>query len=231
MATATAPSPPQLTNEQQTAINHWSDYGRLGVTPTRRIHPWDWPNLQTFTSPTKGVPWKVPIHAHQLPLLLKGFLPTEMDKSPNLTALQNGTYQFGDWIQNVGLLSMSSNPRNKASEDKWFVYAEGPDAKGNGRLHMHRSWTGRKVFEVGMRVDGEDGAAGWITEIVWEPRVEGGDEEEVKERVWMVCSWVLGVDLEWKGRTAVDPERLGVLLKEATGRRLGLDGVVMTRVG
>ena len=61
--------------------------------------------------------------------------------------------------------------------------------------------------------------------------VDGGDEEEVKERVWMVCSWVLGVDLEWKGRTAVDPERLGVLLKEATGRRLGLDGVVMTRVG
>lgn len=43
-----------------------------------------------------------------------------------------------------GFMSTSKSPNMGASEDKWFVYADGPDAEGHIRLHMHRSWTGKK---------------------------------------------------------------------------------------
>ena len=39
-------------------------------------------------------------------------------------------------------------------EDKWFVSADGPDAAGRAKLHIHRSWTGFKVAELDIRTVG-----------------------------------------------------------------------------
>jgi hypothetical protein len=44
--------------------------------------------------------------------------------------------------------------RPEEMEDKWFVYADGPDAAGRAKLHMHRSWTGFKVAELDIRTVG-----------------------------------------------------------------------------
>jgi hypothetical protein len=41
-------------------------------------------------------------------------------------------------------------------EDKWFVYADGPDDAGHARLHLHRSWTGSKVVELEIRTTGDE---------------------------------------------------------------------------
>jgi hypothetical protein len=48
-------------------------------------------------------------------------------------------------------MSTSKTPNMGANEDKWFVYADGPDPEGHIRLHMHRSWTGKKDDRVDCR--------------------------------------------------------------------------------
>lgn len=37
----------------------------------------------------------------------------------------------------------------KAMEDKWFIYFESP------YLYLHRSWTGKPIYRVELRMDGE----------------------------------------------------------------------------
>ena len=91
-------------------------------------------------------------------------------------------------------------------EDKWFVYADGPDAQGNATIYMHRSWTGYKVVEAKFVVDldeqgnvKENDVGARITEITWETdeeKVRGQDEDEAKDRFKGVCNWCLGVNLE-----------------------------------
>jgi hypothetical protein len=91
----------------------------------------------------------------------------------------------------------------QAMEDKWFVYADGPDAQGRAILHMFRSWTGYKVVQIAIEVPVEDGGviAGGrprITGITWESSedvVAGNDEQTAKEYALGVCNWVLGVKL------------------------------------
>ncbi|CEN60232.1 hypothetical protein ASPCAL02673 [Aspergillus calidoustus] len=102
-------------------------------------------------------------------------------------------------------------------EDKWFVYADGPDGPdGSGAfvVHLHRSWTGFKVVELrGMveaitttgeeekdgKVDGQVGKrVAYISEIVWEldPKVVlDTTEERAKSTARDVCEFVLGVKL------------------------------------
>ncbi|KAK4496154.1 hypothetical protein PRZ48_012133 [Zasmidium cellare] len=202
------------------ALKFWSRYGRRGTTPQRRILPWDWDNLQPFSTTPVKTAWKVTILPHQLPLLLKGFLPVEKDKSPFLTALQNGDYQPGDWLSNVGFLSTTKNPKNKASEDKWFVYADGPDARGAAKLHLHRSWTGVKVIELDLQVECGEAC---ITHISWEDASSGG-EEEAKSEALIVCDWVLNVDLDAAGcegvpkQSTLDLDQMAKTLHDATTR-------------
>jgi len=45
-------------------------------------------------------------------------------------------------------------------EDKWFVYADGPDAKGYITLHLHRSWTGIKVADIVTEAGPTEGMGG-----------------------------------------------------------------------
>lgn len=103
-------------------------------------------------------------------------------------------------------------------EDKWFVYADGPDGEGRVVLYLRRSWTGARIAEVKIQAhggaaagagihgegeeDGEENCGGRITGVVWESSEEvirGMDEGTAKERVKGVCRWVLGVELGDEG--------------------------------
>lgn len=100
---------------------------------------------------------------------------------------------------------MSASQRKDvvASEDKWFVYADGPDHDGEVRLHMHRSWTGEKqvelVIDAGFDGSGKAGDGASISSIIWEndpaKKWKDGDAETYKEVAREVCNWVLNVKL------------------------------------
>jgi len=113
------------------------------------------------------------------------------------------------------LMMRCSRFKPREMEDKWFVYAEGPDKKGVVKLCMCRSWTGARIAEVSLSVTrslentvGEDKGK-WqekenkewearITELTWESDSEvirEQEEEGAKETVKEVCRWVLGVEL------------------------------------
>jgi hypothetical protein len=82
-------------------------------------------------------------------------------------------------------------------EEKWFVYADGPDAQGQCAVHMHRSWGGEKMFEMRVRTDGS-GRDAEVVEVVWESDpnlLRWSSEEFAKATVLEVCNWVLDVQL------------------------------------
>jgi hypothetical protein len=91
----------------------------------------------------------------------------------------------------------------RAMEDKWFVYADGPDAQGNAVVHMFRSWTRHKMAELKIKVPlDEDGEFmeedSKITGIMWESNQErrtNQTEEGAKAMAREVCNWVLDVNL------------------------------------
>ena len=91
--------------------------------------------------------------------------------------------------------------RPSAMEDKWFVYADGPDAEGHAALHMYRSWTGYEMIKLDIEVaDEEKKGAGagktQITAITWESdeeKIKNPSEKLAKEMALEVCNWVLGV--------------------------------------
>ena len=86
----------------------------------------------------------------------------------------------------------------KQMEDKWFIYAEGPDQSGKLKVHFHRSWTGLKIAELFILVDLKGLGAGKIVGIKFNgsEQTNGMDEEEAKYMVSTTCAWVLGVNME-----------------------------------
>ncbi|KAL2846857.1 hypothetical protein BJY01DRAFT_213091 [Aspergillus pseudoustus] len=133
----------------------------------RRVGPTEWDH-EPFVTPVTS-PWDLDIPESEIPKLLNGFRPQDMD-------------------------------------DKWFVYADGPDAAGDASLHLFRSWTGFKVAEVKIKVpvDEEDGINGdaRMIEIIWEAnneRIRNQTETSTKSMVVDVCKWVLGVHLLGEG--------------------------------
>jgi len=86
----------------------------------------------------------------------------------------------------------------KQMEDKWFIYAEGPDQSGKLKVHFHRSWTGLKIAELFILVDLKGLGAGKIVGIKYNgsEQTNGMDEEEAKYMVSTTCAWVLGVNMK-----------------------------------
>jgi hypothetical protein len=90
-----------------------------------------------------------------------------------------------------------------AMEDKWFVYADGPDAQGNAILHMYRSWTGFKMAELKLVIELDEAGEfaekdSYFTEITWESdteRMKGQTEEKAKTMVKEVCKWCMDIQL------------------------------------
>lgn len=95
--------------------------------------------------------------------------------------------------------------RPEEMEDKWFIYADGPDSQGKAVVHMHRSWTGYEVVELKLALAlGEDGGFkeedARVTDITWETEesIYAGPtdkEEEMKGIAAEICLWVLNVKL------------------------------------
>lgn len=158
----------KLTTAEQSALHHWSLYGQPGEASKHRVTAGEW-EVKPFVTPVTS-PWDVPVSGEQLPKLLNGFRPQEM-------------------------------------EDKWFVYADGPDVEGHAKMHFFRSWTGFKIAEVEIAIVMEEPAqqgkksvepCARIKEIMWESSessIRGNTEEGAKEGVLEVLRWVLGVKL------------------------------------
>ena len=91
-------------------------------------------------------------------------------------------------------------------EDKWFVYADGPDAEGHAALHMYRSWTGCETIKLDIEVEKKGAGAPrktQITAITWESdgeKIKNPSEKLAKEMALEVCNWVLGVKLTGESR-------------------------------
>jgi len=200
-----------LSPGQLSALRHWSSYGQRGKTPDHRISPWEWRN-EEFVSPVTS-PWSVKIEPDQLPLLLLGFLPRIADDR-----LPHHVFVVGDIVKSHIFTSGSTRDDVSASEDKWFIYADGPDGEGEVRAHFHRSWTGIKqielVIDAGFDGYGMDGKGAMIKSIIWEADPErmwkDADVDVYKEVAREVCHWVLNVRL---GPEAVVIEKLLTRLK------------------
>ena len=185
-----------LTREQIEAIQHWSGYGQRGKTPDHRITPWDWRN-EPFVQPVEQA-WNVSIEPHQLPLLLLGFLPRLATQG-----VPDHVFVPGETITLHIMQSASKRSDVSASEDKWFVYADGPTASGEARLHCYRSWTGMKqielVIDAGLEGYGNDGKGAKVKAIICEMDQErkwkNADVETYKKVAREVCWWVLNVRL------------------------------------
>ena len=113
------------------------------------------------------------------------------------------TSKWDTTISHTELPKLLNGFKPRAMEDKWFVYADGPDAQGNAMVHMFRSWTGHRMAELKIKVplneDGEfeEGDAK-VTEITWESnqkRYTNQTEAGAKSMAEEVCRWVLDVKL------------------------------------
>lgn len=183
--------------QQRAALEHWSTYGQRGKTPDHRVFPWEWRN-EPFKSPVTSL-WSAKIRPDQLPILLLGFLPRLAQSHTPLP----GLVVIGEDIHSHIFLSLSERKDVAASEDKWFVYADGPDHNGEVRLHMHNSWTGIKAIELvidaGFDGYGKTGDGARITSIIWESdpdkKLRDADVDTYKKVAREVCNWVLNVRL------------------------------------
>ncbi len=116
----------------------------------------------------------------------------------------------------VGRLLHGFQP--EVMEDKWFIYADGPDASGQAFIHFHRSWTGQKMAELSIEVMGDVGGeagpwSGRVRQLTWkkdgqgEEADQGCSEPMAKFVILEICRWVLQVPLlekcedppEWEG--------------------------------
>lgn len=188
----------QLTPTQLGAIGHWRGYGQRGIRPGRRATVYDW-QTRGFIRPQQ-VAWDVKVEPHQLPVLLLGFLP-----STGRQILPNADWIEVDQIMKMHrFMSTSQRTDVNASDDKWFVYADGPDVAGRARLYMYRSWTGQKMIELGVQGDPVHAGFATIIDITFETDESEQKmvvtEEKAKATAIEVCRWVLDVDLESSSR-------------------------------
>ena len=76
-------------------------------------------------------------------------------------------------------------------EDKWFVYF------GDGRIHLHRSWTGAKIYEAAIKKDND---CYTITELTVERDAElysnTNDSEDVRSFHFLIGRGMLGLNVD-----------------------------------
>ncbi len=107
-------------------------------------------------------------------------------------------------------------------DDKWFIYADGPDADGNAFLNMCYTSKWEEMIKLDIKTTGdrEDETQAWnaeITAITWETaedRVRRASEDMAKYEALEVCNWILGVKLveeikeppEWDSLPTIYPK-------------------------
>ena len=184
-----------MSPEQIAMIQHWSTYGQCGKTPDHRVRPHEW-NHKAMLKPVT-TPWHIKLDPQQLPLLLLGFTPA----TPRGMPLE--LFLVGEMVKTHIFMSTSQRSDLTPSEDKWFIYADGPDHAQQARIHMCRSWTGFEMMELlvdaGYDGYGSDGGGARIVSISWENdegrRMRDQNAAFSKEVAREVCDWVLGVKL------------------------------------
>lgn len=101
--------------------------------------------------------------------------------------------------------------RPTAQEDKWFIYADGPDADGHAVLHMHWSWAGDATVDLAIELsrheDLEEEIMAEIKGITWDT-VGETTEAYAKYVALEGCIWVLGIKLMDKIDEPVEWESL-----------------------
>lgn len=161
------------TNVDIDSLIHHSLYGRPGAPATKRATAEDWKHKHFVTPATS--PWDQMIPRSELPKLLNGVIPQQM-------------------------------------EDKWFVYADGPDAQGNVLLHLYRSWTGYKMVEAKISVDlDENGGVAdtdaRFTELKWETdRQRYNGDMDAPDVVLSVAEWCMGCQLRPRDPIDLEPQ-------------------------
>ncbi|KAH8884190.1 hypothetical protein GQ53DRAFT_880660 [Thozetella sp. PMI_491] len=191
------PDTESWSEEHRQAIEtHHAAFGQRGQTPDHRVQPHEWQH-SPFVQPVT-TPWRVPLAPDHLPILLLGFVPIANRSWNNETA-----FRQGETIMSHIIMSSSRLQDRQANEDKWFIYADGPDGAGEMHLHMYHSWSGHKLVELcidaGPEGYGYAGTGASITAITWES-AEGWRWNDASAGLYMavarkVCSWVLNVDL------------------------------------
>jgi len=125
-------------------------------------------------------------------------LPTDQATSPFPPSPQIHTVSWNVFLGPEQVYSLVMGFCPTTTDDKWFVYSQGPDKTGKLKVHFHRSWTGMKIAELFIVVDLKGEGAGTIVGVKWNGTTQTNsmDEDEAKYMVSTTCSWVLGVDLE-----------------------------------
>ncbi|KAK4207693.1 hypothetical protein QBC37DRAFT_433078 [Rhypophila decipiens] len=110
--------------------------------------------------------------------------------------------QWERTVPHASLTKLLNGFEPQAMEDKWFIYADGPDTEGNATVHMHRSWTGHKIVELKIKIPLTDAGEvkeedAKITELIWESdkKAYNASEDDAKVTAQEVCRWVLHVEL------------------------------------
>lgn len=98
-------------------------------------------------------------------------------------------------------------------EDKWFVYADGPDAQGNAVIRFYRSWTGYHMVEakLAMEVD-EKGQVkeedARFTELTWETdRERYNGDMDAPGTVLGVAQWCMSCQLKPKASEGSEADK------------------------
>lgn len=128
---------------------------------------------------------------------------------PSDTRVRNTQWKTGSFVKPVTaswsqLVSASDVPKiingylPGQMEDKWFVYTEGPDTSGLVNVHMHRSWTGKKMFQIEMRVETTEDFKfadkdAKLSAITFETEHRDFPEEEAKSMAMEVLHWCMDV--------------------------------------
>ncbi|CAI6338196.1 unnamed protein product [Periconia digitata] len=112
------------------------------------------------------------------------------------------TSEWNQPVPRTELVKLLNGFQPREMEDKWLVYADGPDAQGNASVYMYRSWTHYLNLELKLVINldengefAEDNHR--FTEIIWESDHERArqQEEQAKETAKKVCEWCMDVRL------------------------------------
>ena len=152
------------------------------------------PPKNLITTHIVEVPRKRPEPIRTDPRALK----TDMQTSSFPDSVRVQTVSWNVFLAPEQVFNLVMGFKPKQMEDKWFIYAEGPDQSGKLKVHFHRSWTGLKIAELFILVDLKGLGAGKIVGIKFNgsEQTNGMDEEEAKYMVSTTCAWVLGVNME-----------------------------------
>ncbi|KAK7425288.1 hypothetical protein QQZ08_008185 [Neonectria magnoliae] len=194
-----------LSREESQATAHWEIYGQRGQRPPHRVAPWHWKN-HPFVMPASDT-WRVLMDSDQVAVLLLGFVPVPIE---SLTP-PSEHFVPGETTVTYIMPGVVTEGNPPPTEDKWFVYSEGPNHKGEVRVHMHRSLSGYKQVELlidaGFEARGIRDEIASIKEITWEtdPRraLKGMNFEMAKEVAREVSERVLNVLLDPRDTYAV----------------------------